>query len=219
MPRDPFKPLTAQEQSFVFHWVREKCLMERMGIVERKAKVPQGKGILILARPHVQRDIDARKYLVELESARLIARDQNRADTVQERKEKVTLDRIETVLHDLMNLDLKEQGALVHAAVQTALVYSGVVRKGNFERTIPLKDPSGDPDNLAGSGVYSSIFSDMHDHASGGRVPPEQAPAPLHPSEKPLPLPVAPMPAPQRPPAPAKAVPAGPTKTIDIEIS
>lgn len=215
MPRDPFKPLTPQEQAFVFHWVREGCHVENMAVVERKAKVPKGKGLSILQREHVHREIEARKALVELEQARLIARDQNRAAEKDDKRREVTLDKIEARLDEVMQLDVKTHGSLVLAAIHTGLVYTGVIRNKNMERTIPVKDPTGDLGNTASNNVYSSIFSDMRAEAAH-IAQLDQTPAPLNPSDRPALPPVAPPP--PRPPAP-KAVPAPGHKTIEIEIS
>ena len=220
MPRDPFKPLTPQEQQFAFHWVREGCHVERMAIVERKAKVPKGKGAGILARPHVQREIDAKKSLVDMEQARLIARDQNRAAEKEDKQEQhlreVTLKVVESRLHDLLDLDAKTHGSLVLSAIQTSLVYTGVLRSKTMERTIPIKDPSGDPGGHAAQSVYSSIFSEMPAPGTAALLQYDQTPAPLNPSEAPLPKPPVPAPVPA---PPAKPVPPVPPKRFEVEIS
>lgn len=175
MPREVFRSLTAQEQKFIFHFLREGGVEENIWIVEKKARLPKGTGQQLYKRKHVQAEIERRKAQVELEQAKLIARDQNRAADEREKRQAITLDKIERKLDEFFSLNIKEHGALVHSVLQTALVYSGVIKSGRMERTAPVDAGNKEKEATAGGGYYDSVFDALR--AAQEKV----EPAPLQP--------------------------------------
>lgn len=228
MPRDPFKPLTPQEQATVLHFVREGCHEERLNVVERKAKLPKGKGLEIIRRKHVALEIARWQAMVELEQARLIARDHNRAaereDRTQARIERVTLAKIEKTLDAVLDLDPKTHSPAVLEAVRIGLVYAGIAKSGKLERTIPVKHPEGQtPEGEVGDGMYRSVFADL---AAASQPAPEAAPLlPPEPSTGPLTPPahppaISPVPTVQLKPEPKAAPVVSPVQSVqEIQIS
>ena len=179
MPRDPFKPLTPQEQATVFHYVREGCHEENLRIVERKAKLPKGKGLEIVRRKHVAQEIERRKAMVEMEQARLIARDQNRNAEAEDRRQRVTLDKLEKTLDRVLDLDPKTHSGAVLEGVRIGLVYAGIAKSGKLERVIPVKHPEGETqEGEVGDGMYRSVFASL-----AADVPAAPEPAQLLPGE------------------------------------
>jgi hypothetical protein len=197
MPRESFKSLSAQEQKLIFHFLREGGVEERIEIVERKARIPRGQGLKIIRRRHVAEEIARRKAQVELEQSKLIARDQNRAAEDEDKRQSVTLDKIERKLDKLLELDPEKHGSLVLSAIQTGLVYTGTIRNGRMERTAPPIAPAGTEAAGEVTSFYDSVFDRMR--AAQGEI----APAPVMPGAS-TPEPIAPPPAPIRPAQPPR---------------
>ena len=223
MPREVFKSLTAQEQKFIFHFLREGAVEEHIYIVEKKARIPRGDGIKLLRRKHVALEIERRKAQVELEQAKVIARDQNRIAEEEDRRQSVTLDKIEKKLDELIALDPKTHGALVLSAIQTGLVYTGTIRTGRMERLLPPQTPPDGNLPQGGNGFYESVFDRMRAEQGEIAAAPVEA-APILPESAPgqpvaaVPVsPVAPVAAaPRQPAAPRPAPPAGKTTGVVI---
>ena len=223
MPETPkperFNPLDEDEQRFCFHFAREGFLEERMVIVERKSRLKAGTGKQFLRRRRVIEELRKQKKLIDVEQARLIARDHDRGAEKEDLQQDVTVKLVEGKLRKLLDLDPVTHGALVHGAIQTALVYAGVVRKGNFERTIPVKDPTGDTGHVAAEGFYQSIFSELR--SGPGTLETGEAPAPLDPTDKQArpPAPLSPRAEPSPPPPPPAVSPVTDSTQPEIEIS
>lgn len=207
MPRDVCKPLNPEEQRFTFHFAREGFHEERMSVVERKARLKKGAGAFILRRQHVQRDLAQKKAMVDLEQARLIARDQNRAAEKEDARQQVTLDKLEKKLDELLALDPETHGALVHEVIKTGLVYAGVVRAGRLERVPPIRRGEDEAQGQAES-IYRSVFAGLRqDHPAGAEaveaapLMPEDPAVSVPPAE---PLPKPPLPRPPKPPVHAE---------------
>lgn len=216
MPREVFRSFTAQEQKFIFHFLREGAVEERVWIVEKKARLPKGDGAKMLKRKHVMAEIERRKAQVELEQAKLIARDQSAIAKEEDKRQSVTLDKLEQALDSIIALDAKTHGAIKLAAIQTGLVYTGTIRSGRMERTAPPPPPDG-KEAESGASFYDSVFDRLR--AEQGEVTPAPlmpaAPSPLTPAFAPDPRPKTSTPLPLRPVPPNKtaAQPPSPPKT------
>lgn len=198
-----FRSLTAQQQKFIFHFLREGGVEENIWVAEKKSRLPKGEGVRLYKLKHVRAEIDRRKAQVELEEAKQIARDKSGLAREEDTRQKVTLDKVEAKLDSLLALDPKTHGSLVLATIQTALVYTGTIRSGKMERMLPPPDPEGkDGAGTATGNFYDSIFDPMRAKQD------LTAPAPLMPEDAPKtsPAPKAPVP----PAATPKAAPAGP---------
>lgn len=218
MPRDSFKPLTAQEQRFVIHFLREGAAEENLHNAARKARITEKEGKAILRRKHVQEEIHRRKVLVEFEENRLIARDNIGAAKQVDEAELVTLHKVEKALDGVLKLEAEKHGSTVLKAVELALIYTGTIRDGNKVK-LQTVDPLGQDKSKSDEGeqaprevgFYSSIFADMKKDGNDGGAAPAAAvaAAPLMPDEveaaKPAPKPPVPAPAkPAKAPAPSK---------------
>ena len=164
--KDVFKVLTPYEQRFIFHYLRESVSAgsesEQIRWAERKCKLAVGTGQTFLKRPHVQQELARRKAQVELEQARLIARDEAKLAEEADRRKTVTLDKLEAALDGVVSLDPKTHGSTVLAAIQLGLIYTGTIRNGKQERVSPTETP----DEKAGDGgddIYKSVFAKMRE--------------------------------------------------------
>jgi hypothetical protein len=205
--KDAFKGLTLDEQRFVFHFLRESVSSEneneQIRWAERKSRIVQGMGEKFLKREHVQQEIQRRRAQVELEQARLIARDQAKLAAEEDKRKTVTLDKLEAALDGVVNLDPEKHGGTVLEAIRLGLVYTGTINDGNRKRVVPA-DPTTQENSPAGEGgFYQSIFHGMRQ----GEVPadamplmPEETPAALMPDQ---PAPRPPVLRVNEPPAPA----------------
>lgn len=216
MPRDPFKPLTIDEQRLVIHYLREGATPEVLPIAERKARLKKGEGASILRRRHVQEEIGRRQRLVEYEENKLIAKDKVAVAQRDDERDLVTLHKIEAALDKVIALDAKDHGQVVLKAIELGLIYTGSIRDGNKVKisTIdplgqdkPKEDEPTDTPNKE-DGFYRSIFANMKGETSV--VPAQSEPAPLMPADdKPKPPPTVPVPpqAPKAAPAPKPPAP------------
>lgn len=161
MPRDPFLPLTRDEQKFVFHYLREGAVPEVAYIAERKCRLKKGTGALMLKRKHVALEIQRRKASVELEENLLIARDKAKLAEERDAADKVTMEKIERALDGVLKLNPETHGSVVLSAVSLGLVYQGTIRTGRAERVIPIDPTKSGKADAELPGFYSSIFAEM----------------------------------------------------------
>lgn len=162
MARETFRPMTADEQKFIRHFCRLGATEDRTEEAERLARLKRGAGAKMLKLRHVAEEISRRKAMLESEQAVLDARDLNRRELEEEKRQTITLDRVESKLYKLLELDPEKYGALVHQVIQTCLVYTGTIRNGNMMRTIPA-DPTLEANRTSAteSSFYRSIFQPL----------------------------------------------------------
>lgn len=214
MPRDPFLPLTRQEQRFVIHYLREGATPEVLEIAERKARLKKGDGKAMLRRKHVVDEIRRRQILVEYEENRLIAKDKIAVAQRDDERDLVTLHKIESALDKVIALDAKDHGQVVLKAIELGLIYTGSIRDGNKVKIqtvdpLGLDKPKDEPTDqpTKEDGFYRSIFANLKEGTTSA-VPVQLEPAPLMPADdKPKPVPDVPITAPTpkpaaKPPAP-----------------
>ena len=224
--KDAFKPTTLDEQRFIFHFLRESVSSEneaeQIRWAERKSRIKQGMGEKFLKRPHVQQEIQRRRAQVELEQARLIARDQAKLAAEDDKRKTVTLDKLEAALDGVVNLDPEKHGGTVLEAIRLGLVYTGTINDGNRKRVVPA-DPTTPENSPAGEGgFYQSIFHGMRQ----GEVPadamplmPEEAPAALMPDQPAPKPPVLRVNQPASPVPPSAGNPKSKKSSLEIKIT
>lgn len=229
MPRDPFMPLTRDEQRFVIHYIREGSTPEVVHIAERLARLKKGEGAKIVKRKHVQEELQRRKVMVEFEENRLIAKDMVAKQAADKERDIVTLNKIETALDKVIALDAEKHGPVVLKAIELGLIHVGSIRDGNRVK-IRTDDPLGqDGKNVTAPegeevrtiGFYESIFSSVKNDPAASAAPAALEPAPLMPESKPagpptIPVTVPAKPKPSAPPPPAKKEKPAPA---DVEIT
>lgn len=173
MPADDgFKVLSAVEQKFIRHYIRAGATEDRIAEAERKARINKGQGADMLRRKYkgrfyVQDEIERRKAMVEIEQAKIDARDISRVIQEDDQRERVTLKALEKALASIVGLEPKEHGHLVMEAIKLGLVYTGTIRDGRRERTVPAEASTGaDEEENAKPGFYQSIFDAMRKDAA-----------------------------------------------------
>jgi hypothetical protein len=190
--KDAFKGLTLDEQRFVFHFLRESVSSEneneQIRWAERKSRIAQGMGEKFLKREHVQQEIQRRRAQVELEQARLIARDQAKLAAEEDKRKTVTLDKLEAALDGVVNLNPEKHGSTVLAAIQLGLVYTGTIRNGKQARVTPAETTSENSSD-GSDDIYKSVFSKMREENEPSPATyaqpifPEESPAALMPDQ------------------------------------
>lgn len=122
MPRNTERPLNADEQRFIRHYVRERDIEK----AEKKSRLKVGEGMKFYRRPHVREDIDRRIRDIEREQAILDAKD-------IERKEEALTDLLDPELMKTIKLDPQKHGAIKLRAIELGYIVAGKIRQGNTE--------------------------------------------------------------------------------------
>lgn len=163
MPRNPERPLSAEEQRFIRHYVRERDIEK----AERKSRLRAGEGMKLYRRAQVRADIERRLEEIEREQARVDALD------LERRRE--TLDQLlDPELVKTIKLDAEKHGAIKLKALALGLVVSGRIRQGNTEALNRAQS------STSGVSVYESVFVRQHiaESSAAARSIPPAGPAP-----------------------------------------
>jgi hypothetical protein len=168
MPRNADRPLSADEQRFVRHYVRERDPEK----AAKKARLKMDQGMQFYKRAHVREEIDRRLRLIELEQAKLDAQD-------IDRRIELTDDFLNEHLRATIELDATKHGNIKLKALSLGYVLRSRIRQGNTEALIRPADTANTTVNF-----YQSVFERMRGEGGEGG-PPSAAPA------APPPVPVA----------------------------
>lgn len=152
MPRNADRPLSADEQRFIRHYVRERDPEK----AAKKARLRPEQGMQFYKRAHVREDIDRRLRVIELEQAKIDAAD-------IQRKVDLTDDFLNEHLRKTIELDPTKYGAIKLKALGLGYVLRSRIRQGNTEALIRPQDTADVKENF-----YQSTFERMRNSAGNG---------------------------------------------------